>query len=249
MITLVPFYKEVKKDAQQIEEMKQVFDYKNALYLLKESFEKFNSEQNKHFVLATDNDTEIDSNVKCFRSDLSNMNIMESLTVSNTNYVINNSGKMVLCGVDHLICNNIEMFYDDDFDIGLFVRWDQINNTVVLVNKTKSNKKHINNFFKKRLECFYNLDSDTKNWFGDQRSYSNLLQEENILTRYNENPNITMYDGFGLKIKLFNYGKYVKPIKTGGGIKYNPTNILLDFKGPQRKKHFNDVYKKIMENK
>ena len=250
MTTLVPFYKEIKKDSKQIEEMKTVFDYRNAVDLLKQSFNKYNP-KNK-FVLATDQDTEM-TQVECFRSDLKNMNIMESLTVSNTDYVVNNTGKMVLCGVDHLICNDIDKFFkreqnpsaDDTFDIGLFVRWDEINNTVVLVNKKENNKKSVDRFFERRLEHFYNLDTDVKSWYGDQKSYTTLLQEENILTDYGTKSQ-RLFAAFDLKIKLFSYGQYVKPLKTGGGIKHNPSNILIDFKGPKRKEHFESAFNRIM---
>jgi len=245
MITLVPFYKDVVKDAAPIEEMSKIFDYKKAIDLLHKTYRKYNPTSN--FVLATDNDTNIDiPGIQCHRTNLKNMNIMESLSVSNTDYVLKNSGKMVLCGVDHLIVSNISnFFWGSDFDIGLFVRWDQINNTVVLVNKNNKNSKFIDSFFTKRLEHFYKLDDNTKNWFGDQKSYSNLLQEENLIQRHLKTGQQN-FNAFNLKIRLLTYGTHVRAIKTGGTIKDNPKNILIDFKGPKRKEHFNTAFETIM---
>lgn len=245
MITLVPFYKDIQNDSAQIAEMKKVFDYKNAIERLHTTFMKYNPTH--YFTLATDRHTQIKNNqIKLHRTSLDNMNIMESLTVSNTDYVTTNTGRMVLCGVDHLICADISnFFWGSEFDIGLYVRWDQINNTVVLVNKTKNNEKFINNFFMRRLEHFYDLDNDTKTWFGDQKSYSNLLQEENLIQRHLKE-NKSNFNAFNLRIKLMTYGMGVRPIKTGGTIKENPKNILIDFKGPKRKEHFENAFETIM---
>jgi hypothetical protein len=245
MIKLVPFYKDIKKDAAEINEMKKIFDYKNAIELLRLTFNKFNAEH--EYILATDFETSVSSKIKCFRTNLNNKNIMESLVLSNTDFVHNHDGKMVLCGADHLICNKINVFFEHDFDIALFVRWDQINNTVVCVNKTPKNLKHVDNFFADREAEYYKLNNQEKQWYGDQRSFTTLLEDQNIITKFVKNNSDSVHNFKNLKIKLFNYGEYVRAIKTGGSVKINSNTVLLDFKGPKRKQHFENVFKTTME--
>jgi hypothetical protein len=246
MITLVPFYKDINLSNEGIElnQMNKIFDYKKALYLMKNTFEKFN--KNYKFEIQTDNYTRLEF-PNIFRSNLDNMNIMESVVVSNANYVQNNHGKMILVGADHLICSDVKNFFNDDFDIGIFVNGCNVNNTVVLVDKNETNQKYVNEFFVERTNVYNNLDLDTKLWYGDQYSLSCMLNKHDIIKKYLDKKTKNIFQYNNLKVKLFDYGYLVKGVKKGGDLKHNKTNILIDFKGVKRKEHFEKIYNKIME--
>jgi len=250
MIKLVPFYKDINLDIEGIElnEMTNVFDYKGALKLFESSFHKFNPYGK--FQVATDMHTQLNHS-GLFRTDLDGMNIMESLTVSNTHYVHNNEGLMVLCGADHLICNDVNnFFHGPNFDIGVFMNGDEVNNTVVLVAKNAANAKRVDRFFKLRQRKYYNLPDDIRLWYGDQKSLTEHLRDTGHLEKFFNDPigklKACIYEVDGLKVKFFEYGRFVKGLKKGGGLKENPTNILIDFKGPLRKQYHKDIYDYIM---
>lgn len=248
MITLVPFYRDLSKNVEStaVTEMSNSYDYKKSLAYLIESFKKFNKKN--RVVVATDKFTQIDHS-DIFRSNLENMNLMESLTTSNTDYVLNNSGKIILCGSDHLIFGKVERFFEgEEFDLGIYINGAQVNNTAVLINKNENNKQLIDKFFNKRLEVYHKFDENTKSWFGDQMSYTEILQQEKIITKYLENKSQTTYMCDGLRIKIFEYGYLVKGCRKGGGLKGNSNNmILIDFKGTERKKHLDTIYQFVMK--
>jgi hypothetical protein len=248
MIRLVPFYKDanIPSEGDELKEMHNMFDYKNALSLMYNTYKKHNPQG--IFEVATDLHTKLDFD-NVFRSNLDDMNIMQSLTQSNTEYVYKHEGLMVLCGADHLICNNVSnFFHGPNFDIGIFMNGEQVNNTVVLVAKNYDNAKRVDEFFKQRLKIYHKLDEKIKTWYGDQQSYTVLLQEYGLLDMFKRDysSRYKIYNANGLKVKFFQYGRYVKGLKKGGGLKENPTNILIDFKGPLRKQHFNRLYEDLI---
>ena len=249
MITLVPFYRDLSKniESESVKEMANSYDYKKSLSYLIKSFQRYNKKDK--IEVATDLHTSIDHDC-VFRTDLTDMNLMESLTTSNTDYVLNHSGKIILCGSDHLISSSVNKFFDGEyFDIGIYLNGTEVNNTAVLINKHQSNEKLVNDFFKNRLDIYKNFSEDTKSWFGDQRSYTELLQTEKIIHKYLQNKNQKFYQLNGLIIKIFEYGYLVKGCRKGGGLKGDPSNvILIDFKGSERKKHIDDVFRIVMKN-
>lgn len=238
----------MQQEGKEIHEMKQIFDYKTALQCMHDTFKKYNPKD--MFEVATDTYTEL-SFKNVYRTNLEGMNIMKSLTVSNTDYVLNHEGLMILCGADHLICNNVANFFSGpDFDIGIFMNGEEVNNTVVLVAKNNKNARNIDKFFKERLKVYNRLDDKIKTWYGDQQSYTVLLQKLGFLDKFLKDytSRYRIYDINGLKVKFFQYGRFVKGLKKGGGLKENPTNILIDFKGPLRKQHFERLYYYVMDS-
>lgn len=245
MTTLVPFYKDidVSNDAEELKDMSQVFDYKNSLNLMHKTFIKYNPTND--FEIQTDLHTQLDFD-KIHRTNLNNMNIMKSLVFSNTDYILKKrKGKFVLVGSDHLICNNIDLFFAEDFDVGICLNGDNVNNTVILVNKNKTNQDAVNNFFIQRQKNYESLPEKIKKWYGDQVSVDMILNKYNMKEQYLKD-NITIFKGDdNIRIHLFTYGNMVKGIKKNGSYKEHNQNILIDFKGPDRKKYFKEVFNKI----
>lgn len=242
MITLVPFYKDLdlSRESDQLKENIEVFFYKKNLEFLYNTFTIHNP--TGHFLLATDLQTNLPfSENNIFRSDLAGLSLMESLTVSNTNLVNQKIGKFVLCGADQLVNKPLDIFFEDNFDIGLLTVGGKINNTIVLLNTNENNLSKVRNFFNRRLEIFYELDDKYKSWFGDQYSYSILLQEMGIEI---DNKN-KFIESHGLRFKFFEYNvDYVFGSKKSGPA-FNKTAVVVDFKGPSRKRWFEQAYKEI----
>ena len=246
MIILAPFYKDtnLRLEGSEVNEMSQIFDYKQNLIRMYETFKNFNPSYK--FEITSDNHTRL-KNFDVFRSNLDNLNLMESFCVSNLEYVKSRNEKLVLCGADHLINGHIDSLFDSEFDIGMAIVGNplRVNNTLVLVNNTNRNK--IIEFFERRYDCYKNLSTDEKLWFGDQLSYQRILESEAILDHSAKKLPLGLFDIAGLSIKLFQYGStYVSPIK-----KQIPeigvTPIVIDFKGPKRKTRVETIYKEIMK--
>ena len=153
-----------------------------------------------------------------------------------------------LNAVPHHLIDIIEP--SETFDIGIFMNGEEVNNTVVLVAKNNKNARNIDKFFKERLKVYNRLDDKIKTWYGDQQSYTVLLQKLGFLDKFLKDytSRYRIYDINGLKVKFFQYGRFVKGLKKGGGLKENPTNILIDFKGPLRKQHFERLYYYVMDS-
>lgn len=246
MIILAPFYKDVdlKSEGLEVNEMSQIFDYKQNLIRMYDTFFKFNP--SFKFEITSDQHTKL-KNFNVFRSNLDNLNIMESFCVSNLEYVKSRNEKIVLCGADHLINSSISSLFQDQFDIGIAIVGNplRVNNTIVLVNNVNRNKTI--EFFELRYEIYKKLSSQDKLWFGDQLSYQRILEAEGVLDQNLKKLPIGMYDIKGLKIKLFQYGSnYVAPIKKQiPEIGVSP--IIIDFKGPKRKGRAEVIYREIMK--
>lgn len=247
MITIVPFYKKINsiETSSQLEENQSVIDYQESLQMLVKSFLKYNPTGN--FKVATDELTSLSfPEDNLFRSHISHMPLMESLTVSNTNFVKENFGKILLCGSDQLIAKPLDNLFNDDFDIGILSKGNTVNNTAVLVNSNKHNKDRIDSFFKKREELFYSLNDDYKSWGGDQYSYTLLLKELGI--ELNSNVVEKRFFQVGkLKIKIFNYNvDYVYGSKKSGPA-FNKLAYIVDFKGSSRKRWIKEIYKTLVQ--
>src|SRR6056300_1969502 len=99
MIKFVSFYKQVGAEAKSKKLVRRVnlkkFSYEKCLKYLIDTFNYYNP--NHKFLIATDKHTVLPNfDVPIIRDDLSNFLIMEAITRSNTNYVLNNSGKIIL---------------------------------------------------------------------------------------------------------------------------------------------------------
>jgi hypothetical protein len=246
MIILAPFYKDtdLKFEGHEVNEMSQIFDYKKNLIRMYDTFFKFNTSYN--FEITSDQHTRL-KNFNVFRSNLDNLNIMESFCVSNLEYVKSKNDKLILCGADHLVNSSVNGLFNSEFDIGIAIVGNplRVNNTIVLVNNT--NKKNVVEFFERRYDCYKRLSENDKLWFGDQLSYQKILEEEQILNFSAKNLPIGTFHLKNLTIKLFQYGSnFVSPIKKQiPEIGVNP--IIIDFKGPKRKKRAESIYKEIMK--
>lgn len=254
MINFAPFYKDIAlesgREHKKLKRRIGKIDYKEKLNLLYESFSIFNA-HNK-FIVQTDNTTALP--YECNRSDLSNYNLMESLIVGNLDFVKNNLGKSVMVGVDNIVLNKIDNFFDEEFDIGLFCLGERnpdekfnVSNGVVLVNSNNSNHDKIINFFSQRHEIYKKFDPQYKTWWGDMLSLNVLVSQKKIVSKfYKSNKTKKIYDFDGLTIKIFEVGKdYYKWVNSAGHYIKDDTDILLDFPGDESvKRHA----KTILEN-
>jgi hypothetical protein len=244
MIILAPFYKDINpsKEGTEVKEMATIFDYKKNLDRLYHTFNKFNL--TGKMIVCTDNKTKL-KNHQVFRSNISDKNIMEGFCISNLELLKKINGNIILCGADHLINGNLETMFEDDFHIGLAIVGNplRINNTIVLVKNNQSSK--IIDFFQRRLDCYYQLSLEEKTWFGDQMSYQKILEKEGIINSTDKNLPIGIFNIDGLKIKIFQYGKeFVAPIKKS--LPANGIPLVVDFKGPKRKKRIEEIYRYII---
>lgn len=245
MITLAPFYKNInlKSEGIEVQEMSSIFDYRKNIDRLYHSLQK-HSPRNA-FTVCTDIKTDL-GRYNVFRSNIDDLNLMECFCISNLEYVKNTPGKLILCGSDHLVYGNINNLFDSEFDVAVAVVGNpiRINNTIVLVGE--NNRNNVINFFERRLDVYKNLTNQEKLWFGDQLSYQRILEQENILDQSAEKLPLGDYTIDHIKLKIFKYGShYVNSVKKGFPTFENP--IILDFKGPKRKKRIDEIYTEIMK--
>mgnify|MGYP001158761207 CR=1 FL=1 len=259
MITLVPFYRDVIDPSPSLKKhlnARQNFDYRLTVSRMSDTFLKF-SGKNAKVVVQTDMTTPFE-NYDVFRSDISAHSLMQSIVQSNTNYIKNcDLGKHVLVGADHLFMGDGNIFFEDDYDIGLYVRSHanepitrQINNTAVCVNMKSNNKNEIINFFIDR-ENEYDKNTQYHDWYGDQHSIFATLQRYNIINEYwSHKKSKQFFDYQGIKIKLMEYNKeYLMMLNRNGEMEFDKSKaVMLDFKGEDflQKKYINEIYNNIM---
>ena len=244
MTILAAFYK-TDLEQRKINFRSLYFDYETALYSLEKTFKKFNP--TGKFILTTDKITNIKlESGESFRTDLDSCNIMESLVLSNLDFIKQSEGKIILCGADHLITGNLDNFFKEEFDIGILWNGGEVNNTVVLVNTELGNKEKIVSFFQERTDEFYQLGSSEKSWFGDQISIQSVLEKKYQSPRLLPGQSI-LHESRGLKFKFFNYSEeFVFGVKKSSA-GYSKTAIFLDFKGNSRKRWFADIAQEILK--
>ncbi|WP_438964791.1 hypothetical protein [Winogradskyella sp.] len=227
----------------------QQFNYKNALTLMKDTFDKSNPDGN--FIVQTDETTNLP--FETFRSNLNGINLMEAIVLSHLNVVSKNLGKLILVGCDHLIPGNLEKIFEDDFDIATCIIGDtfddqhrtNIINLVFVKNQNTKKQKQIIKFFQEQHNIFLNLPESDRLWWGDQKSLSLLLETKNIISEYYASNGKTNIFNFNkLKIKLFQYGGD-QIVSSTNLQSINEKNLIIDFAG--NKINFNHVYDKIME--
>jgi len=242
MTILAAFYKTISDCANH--HLTQDFDYVSALYSLEKTFKKFNP--NGKFVLATDMFTNVKlKSCEIFRTDLNSCNIMESLVLSNLDLIKQLEGKIILCGVDHLVTGNLDKFFEEDFDIGILWNGGMVNNTVVLVNTDLGNKKKIISFFQERANAFYELASSEKSWLGDQISIQLVLEKKYQIPKLPPGQS-TLHKSCGLKFKFFNYSEELIFGVKKSSVGYNKNALFLDFKGNSRKRWFLNISKELL---
>ena len=244
MTILAAFYK-TDLEQRKINFRSLYFDYETALYSLEKTFKKFNP--TGKFILTTDKITNIKlESGESFRTDLDSCNIMESLVLSNLDFIKQSEGKIILCGADHLITGNLDNFFKEEFDIGILWNGGEVNNTVVLVNTELGNKEKIVSFFQERTDEFYQLGSSEKSWFGDQISIQSVLEKKYQSPRLLPGQSI-LHESRGLKFKFFNYSEeFVFGVKKSSA-GYSKTAIFLDFKGNSRKRWFADIAQEVLQ--
>lgn len=248
MILLCPFYRRIDfgREGKEVGVNAHLVNYRECLNLLLDTF--LRSNPNNDYLVCTDHDTELalpDKNI--LRHDLASMNLMQSLVCSNTNLVKQRQGRMVLCGVDHLIINPLDIMFDDEFDIGVMYFEDRINNTMVLVKSDEHNAKAVSNFFRIRERMFLSLPHQQRMWDGDQISIRMALDWYGF-DKNAERVIDTIQTRQHLRVKFWRYNeKYVS-----GVIKkkprYDKDAVMIDFKGPVRKQWFKDIYQSINAN-
>ena len=244
MTILAAFYK-TDLEQRKINFRSLYFDYETALYSLEKTFKKFNP--TGKFILTTDKITNIKlESGESFRTDLDSCNIMESLVLSNLDFIKQSEGKIILCGADHLITGNLDNFFKEEFDIGILWNGGEVNNTVVLVNTELGNKEKIVSFFQERTDEFYQLGSSEKSWFGDQISIQSVLEKKYQSPRLLPKQSI-IHESRELKFKFFNYSEeFVFGVKKSSA-GYSKTAIFLDFKGNSRKRWFTDIAQELLQ--
>ena len=246
MPTLAAFYKKINlaQEGNEIQATSAVFDYAKCLVMLRESL--FKNSTGWNFTACTDETTEITiPPEEIFRSNIASVPLMESLVRSNTDYVQTHPGQSILCGVDHLVVRSLAPMFQGQFDITLLLNGDNINNTVVMINTTSSNHDRVVDFFNLRQHCYDTLDSNQKQWLGDQVSF------ELALRNWGFDDEFPLYSGRticsnGLSIKFITYNHHwVHGVKKKSPA-YSSRALFLDFKGPRRKQWFNEVYQKVI---
>jgi len=255
MIMLVPFYKTLNETKMSKKLRKRInnnhFNYLDALDKLKSTFLKTNPKG--RFVVQTDTVTKLDLS-DVFRSDLTNHNLIDSIVVSNLNFIKQNQGKIILVGTDHLISGNLNNIFQEEYDIATCIIGDKFDDThrtniinFMFVNCNKNNHNKIIEFFEERRTVFNNFGERDKLWWGDQKSLSVMLENKSIISDYyNLKGTKTIFDYNALKIKLFQYGRQ-EILSSVNLNNINEDNLIIDFAG--NKINFNSVYDKIMSLK
>ena len=258
MITLLPFYRKVPdydKEPIWVKNLRSVNYYEMIRYLydtlvrVSLDREKFPMKDIK-FLINTDKKTGFEARFdpdRLFQSDLSNLPLIESKIVAETNAVKAIKGKLVLCGCDHLVKRDIHRLFeiDKDFDIAIPIRKQKkVNNAIVLVNDRKPDL--VRKFFIKREELYYKLSKEVpvKNWdwYGDQLVYDYYLDEFRGKDR--RYPKYLKFQKDGLTFILFEYGS--EYISTSEGYLYNANSVIIDFKGTDRKRLLAKAYTRLI---
>lgn len=254
MINFAPFYKDIHASEVTHKKLKKrvgKVDYRKNLHLLHESFKMFNPSDN--FIVQTDSITDLE--YTCHRSNLSQLNLMESLIVANLNYVKDNIGKSILTGVDNIVLGSVHQFFNDEFDIGLYCLGQpntdekfNLSNGVVLVNSNTVNHDKIVHFFSERYSIYKKFDEKYRTWWGDMLSLNHLVSRKNIVSKfYESNKTKKHYDFDGLKIKIFEVNKdHYKWVDSNGDYNKSNDDIILDFPGDNSvKKHAEIIFKNL----
>lgn len=248
MPTLAAFYKKINlaQEGEEIQTTSALVDYAECLGMLRASLLKNSPGWN--FTACTDELTQLNlPKQEIFRSGIAHMPLMESLVKSNTEYVQTHPGQSLICGVDHLIAQPLNSMFQDQFDITLLLNGDKINNTVVMINTTASNHDRVVDFFELRQRVYDQLDSNHKQWLGDQVSYEHALQQWGFDKPLREYASQTICS-HGLTIKFIVYNQqWVHGVKKKSPA-YTSKALFLDFKGPHRKRWFKEVYQSVMDN-
>ena len=255
MINFAPFYKDIDPDTgidhKKLKRRIGKINYREKLNLLYESFIMFN--QHNKFIVQTDETTILP--YTCNRSNLNNLNLMESIIVANLDFVKNNVGKSVMVGADNIVLNKIDNFFDEEFDLGIFCLEERdpnekynVTNGVILVNSNLENQNKIVDFFIQRHEIYKTFDYKYKTWWGDMLSLNVLLSQKEIVSKFYESKKTKkIHDFNGLKIKLFEVNKkYYKFVNSDGYYNKNKNDILLDFPGDALiKRHAKTIFENI----
>jgi len=248
MITLVPFYKKIHNvPNKKLKHRLSFFDYEDCLKKMKETFFYHHGQENK-FIVQTDYETTL-KKFDTFRSNLTDLSLIESISLSNKNFIEVNQGNLVLVGADHIVCGNLNTVYEHDFDIATFIArndFDPMHRTNIInflfIRCDNNNHAKINKFMQHRHQIFQSLAVDERTWWGDQKSLSLLLEEKKIISNYfNDSISTQMFDG--LKIKLFKYGEeYIR--FPHDNLTILPNTVMIDFAGGHSvKQHFDHFYK------
>jgi len=258
MITLLPFYRKITdydKEPDEVKNLRSVDYFQMIRYLydtlsrVSLDVEKFTMKDIK-FLINTDKKTGFESRFdpdRLFQNDLSNLPLIESKVVAETNAVIAIEGKLVLCGCDHLVRRDIHRLFeiDKDFDIAIPIRKQKkVNNAIVIVNDRKPDL--VRKFFIKRKELYYKLSKENSrknwDWYGDQIVYDYYLDEFRGKDR--RYPKHTKVKKDGLTFLLFEYGS--EYISTSDGYLYNANSVIIDFKGTDRKRLLAKAYTRLI---
>lgn len=257
MITLAAFYKDLNetKIAKKLNKRikTNTIDYRDTLYKMQKTLAKTNP--SAKFIIKTCNETPLDfENV--FRTSCADTNLIESFVKCDLSYVQQHYGKTVMVGSDHLICGDLNKFFEEDYDFATCMQntsFDESHRTNVMnfmfVNKNKNNHDKLVEFFDRRYEVFKSFPESDQLWWGDQKSLSVTLDEYGDLQNYyKSNGTSDTFNFKGLKIKLFKYphNLIIRPNEQGNGLLKE--SVIVDFAGAgEVKKHVNTMYQTIME--
>lgn len=247
MITLAPFYKavHVEQESQALAENLDAIDYRRCLHMLRDTFMITNP--SGRFMVCTDQDTKLKfPDDEIFRTDTGDANLMASLIRSNTAFVENHTGQSILCGADHLIVDDLAVLFQEEFDVGLMIRADSVNNTAVLVNTRDDNHERIVDFFQRREQLYPTIKEKHRTWLGDQVTLRAALTDYGFSRLGDELVGQVIVSN-GLRVKFMEYNSgYIWGVKKTAP-SYCKEAVFVDFKGAERKRWLEPVHEKVMK--
>ena len=283
MITLLPFYREITdygKEPIWVHKLKD-FNYPLMLSQLYDTYARISIDEHTlpmkdvKFLVNTDKKTKFNTKFervdkwtdddgnkhekvikRTFRNNINDLPLIESKVVAETNAVNKVKGKLILCGVDHLIRRDVHLLFEiePDFDIAISVRRQKkVNNAVVLVNDR--NPDAVKKFFKKRKNLYYEIagkkDKGHKNWewYGDQLVYDEMFKDfrdpdtkKYVIGKHKYN----IDKENELTILIYPYGS--EYVGTPDAFHYYRHAIIYDFKGLKRKEWIQKGFHNLFGN-
>lgn len=261
MVYLVPFFKNPNfKDVKEANEVKDLvlknrYNYHLFLQCLNDTFLWHNSENGK-LILSTDKTTIIPKmeHLETFRVDTEGKQIIESKVLNETKFICDDNGyeeNIIMCGTDHIINRNLDTMFDEDFDIMIPIRkGTRVNNAMIVVKKVTEDVKRFFGYRYDRWVSDAHKDPHW-NWYGDQRTYDNILREELGLLPQRDPPKkfrfkLGTYNIRGCKVRLTEYGGeecgsfdiWPKSARV-----FKPGTYFYDFKG-KRKQYFLETFRR-----
>jgi hypothetical protein len=244
-VHFIPFFKRKNfkdgvKEPEEVVHFNKIGDYDNYLNCYRESMKWHHTQEQAEFHIASDMITEVEpQNAVPFDmirvKGLKRKNIIESKTLAET-YIFNEAdidGPIVSSGCDHVVNGNFNKWIDEnDFDIAIPLRRKaKVNNALVIL---KNRNKNTIDFFNHRLEMFYKLPENAREWYGDQKSYESIFFDNGVLTKGVKGSGILgLHNIMGCKVLTIPYGGDVLGTNVDGQY-FFPEALFYDYKGDRK---------------